>query len=118
MNKTQEYYSKLAKSIKWIKDVNEDFYDQADQELEELKKFLPYGSGFNSGSEICLEECQDEKIVILTWYHHMNERGYREEVTKHKVIITPSFRGMNIKVTGKNKNIIKVYIADLFYNLI
>jgi hypothetical protein len=39
--------------------------------------------------------------------------------TEHKVIATPSFQGgFNLRITGRNRNDIKEYIAEEFYYLL
>jgi hypothetical protein len=45
----------------------------------------------------------------------MNTHGYYEGWTEHKVIVTPSWHGFNIRVTGKDKNQIKEYITETFH---
>lgn len=34
--------------------------------------------------------------------------------TEHTITVTPSFIGLNVKVSGRNRNEIKDYIADHF----
>lgn len=84
-----------------------------------LLKFLmedaPSGSGFDCGTEFCLEKSSGNKLVFVTTYHHMNHAGYYVGWTEHKVIITPSFFcDYDMRITGKNKNDIKDYIGDVF----
>jgi hypothetical protein len=54
-------------------------------------------------------------LVIVTSYHHMNDAGMYDGWTDHKVIVTPSLvHGFVLRITGRNRNDIKEYIADLF----
>jgi hypothetical protein len=83
--------------------------------LDEINARLPSGSGFNSGSEFLPCESRPDRLVFKTAFHHMDENGYYDGWTQHSVIVTPTFEGFNIRVTGKNKNDIKDFIADCFH---
>ena len=83
--------------------------------LELVKEHLPSGSGFDSGTEIELDECTDNKLVFSTSFHHMDEHGGYDGWTEHKVIVTPDFSGINLHVTGRDRNQIKEMIADYFH---
>lgn len=77
------------------------------------REHLPSGSGFDNGTTI--ESATDQRIVFRTSFHHMNEGGYYDGWTEHSVIVTPSLSsGFCIRVTGRNRNDIKDYIAELF----
>lgn len=79
--------------------------------LNDLEKFLPSGSGFNSGCKILLIS-KPNRIVVKADFQHMCEHGYTGW-TDHLVIVTPSLvYGMQIRVTGKDKNEIKDYIGE------
>lgn len=82
----------------------------------EFDDLLPSGSGFDNGSHLDVHNSKRDKIIITTSFHHMDENGYYCGWTDHKIIVTPDFDGINIKVTGNNRNQIKEYIADTFYH--
>jgi hypothetical protein len=87
------------------------------EELDSLvREFMPSGSGFDSGTQLDKDACSEDKIVFITAFHHMGENGYYDGWTQHKVIVTPSFNGFNVRVTGLNRNDIKDYIGDHFYD--
>lgn len=47
----------------------------------------------------------------------MNEAGFYDGWTEHKVIVTPSLGSdYYMKVTGKDRNQVKDYIGDRFYH--
>jgi hypothetical protein len=46
----------------------------------------------------------------------MNGDGYYDGWTDHTVIVTPTFSGIDITVTGRDKNDIKNYIGEVFYD--
>lgn len=90
---------------------------RAESEIESLiREFMPSGSGFNNGTSFDFDSSNKEKLVFYTGFHHMNEFGYYTGWTMHKVVATPSFRGFNLRVTGKDKNDIKEYIRQVFHN--
>ncbi len=80
----------------------------------ELQKLLPSGSGIDSGTKIDASESNDNKIVLLCDFHHMDENGYYSGWTNHKVIITPAFNGINIRITGRDRNSIKDYLHEVY----
>lgn len=76
---------------------------------------LPSGSGFDGGSRVEFGSSEDQ-IIIATKFHHMDENGYYTKWTDHNVIVTPSLaHGFKLKVTGRDYNQIKEYIADTFH---
>jgi hypothetical protein len=84
--------------------------------LAECEK-LPSGSGIDSGMELVREECEPKKIVFSLGFHHLNENGYYDGWTQHKAIITPSFGGIDIRITGRDRNQIKDYLYQMFYDI-
>lgn len=86
--------------------------------IMDFEKLLPSGSGFDAGTKIVLSECKPDRVVLSTQFHHMNDGGYYDGWTEHRIIVTPSFTGTNIKVTGINRNDIKDYIAEIFSEIL
>jgi hypothetical protein len=86
--------------------------------LEHFAKcYLPSGSGFDNGSKLDLSESTPERIVLSTSYHHMNEGGMYDGWSEHTVIVTPSLAsGFNLRITGRDRNAIKAYIAECFHD--
>jgi len=116
---TAEFYSELARQIAWYKTAKGEFVQQAEDKIAAMEKQLPYGSGFNNGSHVDFEKSTGEKIVIDTAFHHMDENGYYDGWTEHKVIVVASLMyGFRLKVTGKDRNRIKDYIAEQFLYII
>ena len=93
--------------------------NRCSDQIDALEQLLPSGSGFNSGTTISVFQSTDTKIIFETSFHHMNDAGFYTGWTDHKITITPSFVfGLDIKVGGRNKNDIKEYIADVFYQIL
>ncbi len=88
--------------------------DYAVKCLDRCVDLLPSGSGFNAGCRVDLEKSTPTKIIINTSYHHMNDAGFYDGWTEHKVILTPLFNGYDIHVTGRDRNGIKEYIGFTF----
>lgn len=81
-----------------------------------VKEHMPSGSGFDSGTEIKLDECTGDKLIFFTAFHHINEMGGYDGWTNHTVKISPSFHGFNMRITGRDRNDIKEYIGDTFHH--
>jgi hypothetical protein len=99
-----------------IKSGNKEWENRHANNLEDLvEKYLPRGSGFDNGTKFNWDESKDNKLVFDTAFHHMNEGGYYDGWTEHKIIITPDLvNDFNVKITGKNRNNIKEYIHSCF----
>lgn len=80
-----------------------------------VKDYLPSGSGFDSGCALDLAQCDPNKIVISTSFHHMNEGGFYHCWTEHTITIRPSLAfGYDLKISGRDRDGIKDYIAETF----
>ena len=110
--------SKLYSAIQGCRNGCHEYWQIKDEEtIAKICSHLPSGSGFDMGTELLQDESTNRKIVFKTSFHHMDEYGGYDGWTEHKVIITPAFGGFHVKVTGRNKNGIKEYIADCFYSI-
>ncbi|MDD4353597.1 MAG: hypothetical protein PHN56_04010 [Candidatus Nanoarchaeia archaeon] len=93
------------------------WYENHSDILEIIEnKYLPHGSGIDSGCKIDEDKSNENKIVITFGFHHMNENGYYTGWFSYKCICTPAFSGIDIKIIGKNINCIKDYLQDIFYD--
>ena len=101
-----------------VTSVVNDRVDKCYSEIEKcIKSYFPYGSGFDSGTELVFDISTPEKLCFKTSFHHMNENGYYDGWTDHTVIVKSSLVfGFDFKITGKNRNDIKEYITDCFNN--
>lgn len=78
-------------------------------------EFLPSGSGFDAGTKIDWTRTRPDRLVFLTSFHHMDENGMYDGWTEHSVIVTASLAlEIDIRVTGRDRNDIKEYIAETF----
>lgn len=98
-----------ARGNKEWKDKHEEWIETA------VKKHFPSGSGFDAGTKLD-DNSTDERLIFNTSFHHMDGHGYYDGWTDHCVIVTPSLMfGFKLRVTGRDKNQIKEYILDCFY---
>jgi hypothetical protein len=98
-----------------IKTTNFEWLNKWTDHLELLNKSLPSGSGIDAGCKIDIQNSKEDKIIISFSYHHLNENGYYDGWTDHKLILRPTFDEFSMKITGKDKNQVKDYLYDVFY---
>lgn len=84
-----------------------------------IATYAPRGSGIDCGTRLDWDRSTPEKLVFNCDFHHMNENGSYDGWTKHTVVCTASLAyGFNLKITGKNRNDIKAYLAEVFYDFL
>lgn len=107
---------RIVGSLMALKSAIPEWRERHLEVLEEIQRYhLPGGSGFDRGTRIDLDKSTPERVVFTTSFHHMDENGHYNGWTDHTVVVTPSFvYGVNIRVTGRNKNNIKEYIDETF----
>lgn len=85
---------------------NHEWITKHRQRIEELAKTcLPSGSGFDSGCTVDYEMSSQDRIVIETSFHHMNEDGYYDGWSNHHIIVTPGFMGPNYEINSDYSNV-------------
>lgn len=83
--------------------------------IADIMDGAPYGSGFDNGTPLGNSHKQsDRRLTFVTSFHHMSEHGFYTEWTEHLVTIEATFNGLGVKVSGRNRNDIKDYIAEVF----
>ena len=114
MSNSRTNLEKLALAFQ-AKEVCKDseILDRWETLIENILSTLPSGGVF-AGTEV--EEVSSKKVVLVTAVHHISEYGYREGVTSHRITFTPTLVGTDIKVSGRNFNDVKSYIAEVFHN--
>ncbi len=109
---------KLAHHIQAAQQCKEGYKEPHQEAIEQICSLLPHGSGIDSGMKLIIEDCKKDKLVFQCDFHHMDDNGFYDGWTEHKVIITPSLiDGFNIRITGRNKREIKDYLSDMFYEM-
>lgn len=80
-----------------------------------VENYMPSGSGFDNGVIFDFDESKTDRLVFNTAFHHMDDGGMYDGWTDHSVIVTPSLAfGFNLRITGRDRNEIKDYIAEVF----
>jgi hypothetical protein len=96
---------------------NEEWLSRHRDEAEQLvRDMMPSGSGIDSGTTLDFDASKPDKLVFDTSFHHMNDGGMYDGWTEHTVIVTPSLSsGFDVRITGRNRNEIKDYLADIYH---
>lgn len=107
--------SHIAKNCDWHKQVNEAFRPECEDRIGRLEYLLPRGFGVDSGCTIDVENSSSDKVIINFSWHHLNQDGYYDGWTDHKLIVKPKlWNDFDMRITGSNRNGIKDYLYDLF----
>lgn len=117
-----KFYSAIASAMlaraNCERSGNSEWFDRhTDRILDLVREHAPSGSGFDSGTSFSFDASRPDRLVFFTSFHHMSEHGYYDGWSEHTVIVTPDFSGVNIRVTGRDRNDIKDYIGEVFHNL-
>ena len=112
----QALASALQAKVNCRESGNTEWYHKHVERLNTLvQDHMPRGSGVDNGSYLDHEKSSPDKLVFTTSYHHMNDGGMYDGWTDHTVVVTPSLAfGISLRITGRNRNDIKDYLADLF----
>ena len=110
--------NKLLAIANCVQSKNTEWQTRHENDLIHLvKEFMPSGSGIDAECQMDYDASNPEKLVFTTSYHHMNEAGYYDGWTEHKVIVTPSLvKEFALKITGRDRNEIKEYLHEVFYS--
>lgn len=116
----EKLYRKLAQSLaareNCAKSGNVEWFDRHAETIQQLiENHMPSGSGFDNGPGFDWEASNPNKLVFHTSFHHMDDDGMYDGWTDHTVTIVPSLAyGFEIRVSGRDRNKIKDYIAECF----
>ena len=92
---------------------NKEWKEKHEKYLKKLLEYLPNGSGYDNGTH--LVSITPQKAIFQTSFHHMNDVGFYDGWTDHKVTVCATFSGIEVNVSGRNKNNITEMIADDFH---
>jgi hypothetical protein len=111
-------YQALARCLGHIQSVRGEprfaaALERSEERLERLMETAPSGSGFDAGTQV--NEDRSDVLIFTTAFHHMDEAGFYDGWTEHTIRVKPSLAwGFDLKVSGRDRNGIKEYIADMF----
>jgi hypothetical protein len=84
-----------------------------------VSRYLPSGSGWDNGTKLDYNMSNANRLVFHGSFHHMNDNGFYDGWTDHQVIVTASLTsGIDVRVTGRNRNDIKDYLAEMFQHML
>ncbi len=108
----------IAFNVAWDSENADNVYAAEERIRKLVKWYLPNGNGFNAGCKL-LDESTPEKLVFNADFNHIGSNGVYVGWSEHKVIVKPCFAlGFTIKVTGRDRNEVKSYIAETFTHLL
>ena len=99
--------------------TREHWLDMAGQHRARIDRLvsnhLPSGSGWDSGTTLDHGMSNANRLVFHGSFHHMDDNGSYDGWTDHSIIVTASLTsGIDLRVTGRNRNDIKEYLAEMF----
>ena len=116
MSRTKALASWIAETSDWAEraenNPNAQWGDIARTRLDELVNMLPSGSGIDCGTK--LVSASATKIVLECSFHHMDEHGYYDGWTEHRITVRPTFDSLDIHISGRNRNDIKEYLHEVY----
>lgn len=107
-------YQKVNLALGHAANGNEDAIDEIDKLTLD---FMPSGSGINAGIKFSVDlSTYNKRLVWVFGYHHMNEDGYYDGWTDHKLVVKPAFGGFSFHISGRNRNQVKDHLYDIMYD--
>lgn len=94
---------------------NKEWQARHEERLAALSNWLPSGSGLDNNPGLNLGASTAEKLVFTSCdFHHMNSYGSYDGWTSHTVTVRPAFNGLDIRISGRDRNEIKDVIHETF----
>jgi hypothetical protein len=95
---------------------NREWFENWDSRISDILETAPSGSGFDSGTQLAIDESGHDKLTFYTAFHHMDEYGGYDGWTDHKVVVKADLvSDCIVRVSGRDRNEIKDYIAETFH---
>lgn len=111
----RELAGKFHAYLNCVKSNNMEWKEKHRDSINAMLENLPSGSGIDAGTKFDWDKSTPERLIFTFGFHHLNENGYYDGWTEHKAIVTPSlYFGINVNITGRDRNGIKDYLSDLF----
>lgn len=116
MSRTKTLAAWIAETSEWAElaenNLNAQWGPITRKRLDQLVNMLPSGSGIDCGTK--LVSASATKIVLECSFHHMDEHGYYDGWTEHRITIRPTFDSMDISISGRNRNGIREYLHEIY----
>lgn len=91
-----------------------DWIGKHEDAIDRLQRELPRGSGIDNGTKIDLDRSTFDKVVLTAGFHHMDQHGGYAGWTDHTITVQPSFHGIYLKISGRDRNDIKDYLYQTY----
>ena len=98
------------------KNGNKEWEEKHYATITNMLTSLPHGSGIDNGVKLDWDRTVANKIIFTFEFHHMNEAGYYDGWTAHNLVITPTFDTFDLRITGRDRNNVKEYLYQIFYD--
>lgn len=96
-------------------DASNEWKGKHEDHINKMLESLPHGSGIDAGVDFSWEASRPERLVFEFGFHHMDEHGGYDGWTAHLLVLKPSFTGIDMKITGRDRNQIKDYLYQVFH---
>ncbi len=111
-------YQHLAKMANWNenckKSNNEEWAEKSQFAIDAVMSTAPSGSGIDCGTKLI--KSSPTKLQFQADYHHMDDNGYYDGWTEHRVTVWARLDGFALTISGSNRNEIKDYLHEVFNN--
>lgn len=115
-------YQQLAQAVgAWrncVKSGNEVWRERWQERIDQLIGNLPHGSGVDGETSFDYDTSKEDKLVIRSSFHFMNDNGMYDGWADFSLVITPSLQfGMSLHVGGafpKRHQDVKDYLHETF----
>jgi hypothetical protein len=116
---TRKLYQRLNTAVVAMRNCeksgNTEWQERHERTISDLVyRYMPSGSGWDCGTKFDTAEWTESKMTFYGSYHHMDDGGYCGW-TDHTITIRPSFDGIDMTISGRDRNEIKDYLHDCFW---
>lgn len=112
-------FQRIASTLDAIKNCRErgntEWLEKHEETIERIMETAPSGSGIDAGTKLDRDASKRDKLVFSCGYHHMNEIGYYDGWTEHRITVSPSLLWeIDLKISGRDRNQIKDYLHEVY----
>jgi len=97
--------------------LNNEWVEVWEKNINELIETLPHGSGVDGETKFNYEESKNDKLIINSAYHFMDDNGFYDGWTDIQIILKPDWSRVDLNVKGifpKKYSDIRNYLEELF----
>jgi hypothetical protein len=94
---------------------NQEWLEKHEKTIQEIMSSAPRGSGIDSGTILLEDKCiEGQRLVFQADFHHMDKYGFYSGWTTHTITVYPTFSGIQLDISGRNRNELKSYLYEIF----